>query len=133
MKTKQDVENLKEKYPSGYMHDDFEIEEAEGFEDYQEELKAFRIEKDAERTAKIKLENIQFQKKASAFPAIESDYSYGGDFNGLSSRGGLTKREMFAAMAMQAMAATCHSLNDMEYIPRRAIQIADALIDELNK
>lgn len=42
---------------------------------------------------------------------------------------GLTKREYFAAMAMQSMVGEC---GDEKYIAGLACSIADALIEELN-
>jgi hypothetical protein len=47
---------------------------------------------------------------------------------------GLTKREYFAAMAMQGFfSATHHSDTNVEYFAPIAVQAADALIAELNK
>jgi hypothetical protein len=45
---------------------------------------------------------------------------------------GLTKREYFAAMALQGLLAT-NSTTTIEYYAIDAVRIADALIDELNK
>jgi hypothetical protein len=45
---------------------------------------------------------------------------------------GLTKREYFAAMAMQAVLST-HGEDYPEIIAVRALRYADALINELNK
>jgi predicted transcriptional regulator len=48
---------------------------------------------------------------------------------------GLTKREYFAAMAMQGFVAATRydSDSDIEYFAQIAVQAADALIAELNK
>jgi hypothetical protein len=47
---------------------------------------------------------------------------------------GLSKREYFAAMALQGFfAAAHHSDTDVEYFAPIAVQAADALIAELNK
>lgn len=43
---------------------------------------------------------------------------------------GMTKREYFAAMAMQALVSSGF---EKEYAARLAVQSADALIEELNK
>lgn len=43
---------------------------------------------------------------------------------------GLTKREYFAAMAMQAV---LHDFGDIETVSKKSILYADALIEELNK
>jgi hypothetical protein len=50
----------------------------------------------------------------------------------LSHPNGLTKREYFAAMALQGLLAT-NSTTTIEYYAIDAVIIADALIDELNK
>lgn len=45
---------------------------------------------------------------------------------------GLTKREAFAAMAMQGLAADCE-MNDIDDIACDAVKLADALLKELAK
>lgn len=50
-----------------------------------------------------------------------------GNFNGL------TKREYFAAMAMQGMAINCSSNLLIEIAASRAVSLADALINALNE
>lgn len=47
--------------------------------------------------------------------------------------GGLTKREYFAAMAMQGLLADPRCDGTVERITARAVDAADALIAELNK
>ncbi len=57
-------------------------------------------------------------------------------FTGLTSDGptsGLTKREYFAAMAMQALTHKSEFWTDMRDISEKAIQIADTLIEKLNQ
>lgn len=55
-----------------------------------------------------------------------------GDFN--VNFGGLTKREHFAAMAMQGLCANEHvTALDESYIAKFSVQQADALIEALNK
>lgn len=49
------------------------------------------------------------------------------------SRGGLTKREYFAAMAMQGMLPHPELLIVDEGVAKDAVMMADALIAELNK
>ena len=49
------------------------------------------------------------------------------------SESGLTKREYFAAMAMQGMLSGANTQAVEEYIPRRAVILAVDLIRELNK
>lgn len=46
---------------------------------------------------------------------------------------GLTKREYFAALALQGLAADSNITTTPEYISARAVRFADALIAELNK
>ncbi len=48
---------------------------------------------------------------------------------------GLTKREYFAAMAMQGFLSSCssESVPDAEMIAIESVKYADALINELNK
>lgn len=46
---------------------------------------------------------------------------------------GLTKREYFAAMAMQGMAINCSSNLLIEMAASRAVNLADALINSLNE
>lgn len=52
--------------------------------------------------------------------------------------GGLTKRETFAAMAMQGLCdefqtSESHDIDVCERVALRAVRMADALIDQLNK
>ena len=48
--------------------------------------------------------------------------------------GGLTKRELFAAMAMQGLiAAQTYSVADVSLSARHSINSADALLEELSK
>ena len=49
------------------------------------------------------------------------------------SMGGLTKRELFAAMAMQGYCGNPEILQSSQKIARWAVQQADELIKELNK
>lgn len=73
-----------------------------------------------------------------AFPASVAVGMDGGLFvsTEVSGAGGLTKRELFAAMAMQGMAAS-ESEKDGMYRPEvaavRAVKFADALLKELAK
>lgn len=52
-------------------------------------------------------------------------------------RSGLTKREYFAAIAMQGLIAGCYSGNNIGFTPYgncvAAVEYANALINELNK
>ena len=47
---------------------------------------------------------------------------------------GLTKREYFAAMAMQGMASSWHNNDqDRQEVAKRSVKLADALITALNQ
>ena len=46
---------------------------------------------------------------------------------------GLTKREIFAAMAMHGILACDEIEGDAKTVARYSLQMADALIEELNK
>lgn len=67
-------------------------------------------------------------------PAFAKSASYT-DFYGLdSSQIGLTKREYFAAMAMKGIITNKDGLDiKIERIAESAVDMADALIEELNK
>lgn len=53
--------------------------------------------------------------------------------DGKRKRGGLTKRELFAALAMQGFCSTIKSNPAHRNIASEAVKAADALIAELNK
>jgi hypothetical protein len=59
-------------------------------------------------------------------PVQPEEYNTNYRFNGL------TKREYFAAMALQGLLAT-NSTTSTEYYAIDAVRVADALINELNK
>ena len=46
---------------------------------------------------------------------------------------GLTKREHFAAMAMQGVLANHDGTDDIQWIAKASVKIADALLKELAK
>jgi hypothetical protein len=46
---------------------------------------------------------------------------------------GLTKREYFAAKAMQGLLAMAKDDESMQFLARQSVKMADALIEELNK
>ena len=68
--------------------------------------------------------------KENAFPHIELDTYSGKPCN---QHLGLTKRELFAAMAMQGMLANGVDRHDAHTNAIYAVQHAEALINELNK
>jgi hypothetical protein len=68
---------------------------------------------------------METKKNESAFPIIAEDYIIDG---------GLSKREYFAAMALQGIIANKDGLDiKIERIVESAVHTADALIEELNK
>ena len=68
---------------------------------------------------------METKKNKSAFPIIAEDYIIDG---------GLTKREYFAAMALQGIIANKDGLDiKIERIVESAVDTADALIEELSK
>lgn len=78
------------------------------------------------------MKDLVFPIKGSWYPAVDADrLEYSGSF-------GLTKRELFAAMAMQAV---CSSQNmglglakgAPTLLTKLAVECADALIKELEK
>lgn len=70
-------------------------------------------------------------KSEPAFPTREGWTEDTGKYR--EDTGGLTKREYFAAMAMQGM-ITCPDYEGCEFtVSKLAVEYADALIEELNK
>ena len=71
------------------------------------------------------MKNKETKPNNSAFPIIAEDYIIDG---------GLTKREYFAAMALQGIISNKDGLDiKIERIVESAVDTADALIEELNK
>ena len=66
---------------------------------------------------------METKKNESAFPIIAEDYIIDG---------GLTKREYFAAMALQGLLADYESESIEDY-SKYAVKLADSLIEELSK
>lgn len=64
----------------------------------------------------------QWSSSTQSFEQVSPDYS-----------GGLTKREMFAAAALNGLMAHVQSPSDIEFMAERAVLAADALIKELNR
>ncbi|MBS5907830.1 MAG: hypothetical protein KIC84_11455 [Dysgonomonas mossii] len=69
--------------------------------------------------------------KENAFPHIELDTYSGKPCN---QHFGLTKRELFAAMAMQGILANPEKIGGKDQeLTQYSVMLADALINELNK
>lgn len=123
MKTRQEVEDLKAEWRSDPCWD---IESTEGFEEYKEELIEFsdKCQKEADEIwAKRKQRLI---KEANVFPLNNADIEVLAPYNGL------TKRELFAAMAMQGC-MNGYAGNSSLNVAVWSVECADALITELNK
>lgn len=72
--------------------------------------------------------------KNNVFPTTQENYtSQKGTFNPAYESSGLTKRELFAAMAMQGLLTSGVDKNAAHINAIYAVQHADALINELNK
>lgn len=102
-KTREDVEQLK----AAWRHDPvWDLETELGFEEFELELKAYRIECTAEWN-KAAAERARKRLYVDpAYPLIETGMNFDGGYNGnVTSSGGMTKREMFAGMAMQGQLA----------------------------
>ena len=72
-------------------------------------------------------------KDEPAFPTYGEVHSFTNQFVGHSLVGGLTKREYFAAKAMQGLLAAVYSSKGSTTISENAVSYADALIAELKK
>lgn len=118
MKTRDEVEHLKANLIADPCYD---LEETEGFEEYREELFDF-----SEKRKIICEERFQKEKKRilqEAKVSCVDDLRYNG----------LTKRELFAAMALQGMQGNTNYKWEPEAMAEDAVKYADALINELNK
>ena len=58
---------------------------------------------------------------------------YGNPFTRTYSLGGLTKRELFAAMVMQGIASDPSGIKSYEWMAETSVKWADALLAELTK
>lgn len=72
------------------------------------------------------------QSNMPAFPAMDMNSHQGIDRMELRYEG-LTKREYFAGLAMQSLAAGWRFASHSERIAKDAVIIADALLEELEK
>ncbi|MFM2014223.1 MAG: hypothetical protein RLZZ396_3007 [Planctomycetota bacterium] len=62
-----------------------------------------------------------------------NDAAYPSDPDQYSPEFGLTKRELFAAMALQGLLADPYSTQEFTIMASMSVQVADALITELSK
>lgn len=123
MKTREEVEALKRDWAKDPC---WNIEETEGFEEYRDEL--FDFSENLKIIAGVKWDKEEklLQKNALVSMMLANDQ------NSYTQYDGLTKRELFAAMAMQGIIGQLGK-HDAITVALYAIQHADALINELNK
>jgi len=95
----------------------WDLEDTEGFEEFRTELLAFRLSKEAERKQEREI------KERARYPLSPA-------FSG-EGAAGLTKREYFAALALQGL-LTPGGMK-CRYAVRLAVEAADLLIEELRK
>jgi len=81
------------------------------------------------------MEKVKITGNEPAYPTIEQD---SGNTNFWNTVAGLTKREQFAMAAMQGLGnefqvSESHNLEICARVACRAVRMADALIEELNK
>jgi hypothetical protein len=71
----------------------------------------------------------------SVAPTLAEHYGYPYDTNIMRTGAcpGITKRECFAAMAMQGILSNDYIYTDSKEVANNAVKMADALIEELNK
>lgn len=107
----------------------WDIEDTPGFEEYSLQLRMYREEKQAQWEEQCKRRLMKESAKSLAFPIFNSD----GDYYDLSA--GLTKREYFAAKALQGLLANPEFFHasDHRLLPKKAIEAADGLIDLLDQ
>jgi len=122
MKTREEVEDLKQNWASDPCWD---IYDTEGFEEYEKELREFQAEHE-------RISEIQWQKrkkeliKNSTVHPLDNEIKY-------TNYDGLTKRELFAAMAMQGFLINPDYNNAThEQTAEMSIKAADALLEKLN-
>jgi hypothetical protein len=123
MKTREEVEDLKDNWLLDPIYD---LEETEGFEDYRDELLAYRIDIEEKRAAYYERERIKrhFHDSAFATPAVLD----GCDSVAVYANNGMSKREYFTALAMQAIISAAPGPMNVNFIAKRAQEVADATL-----
>lgn len=71
---------------------------------------------------------IKFAENGTAMPVCEEAAAYGNYNTGSI---GLTKREHFAGLALQALVTSLSHTNSDEYFAKRALSLADELLKQL--
>ncbi|MFV0536799.1 MAG: hypothetical protein ACK5M3_05420 [Dysgonomonas sp.] len=124
-RAKADIEQLKRNWEKDPCWD---IEYTEGFEANREELLAYRKEYEKKANETWGIKRKQLIKDSHVFPLDHAAIEILAPFNGL------TKRELFAAMAMQGFLIN-PDYNDAnhEQTAEMAIKAAEALLNRLNK
>lgn len=124
MKTREEVENLKE---SWLLDPIFDIEHETGYEEYKEELTEFanqHRERWREQANRNRRRRYFYSGAFGVPPAFFSDGSQASDGNE-----GLTMREYFAAAAMQGLLA--NGRVDYAGVAEFSVKMADAVIVRL--
>lgn len=105
----------------------WDLEESQGFEDYAEELKAFRLEHEAKMTAQYEESHRRkfFDNAAFATSSVTDNDGLIVELGEI----GLTRREYFTAMAMQGLCASGADVTP--WIAKNAVAIADATLQYL--
>lgn len=117
MKTKEELEKLKEDWRRNPCWD---IEETEGFEEYHDQLHSFRLEYEKECDIAWEAKRQNMFKHANV-TISDRDNQYDG----------LSKRELFTAMAMQALIQSKADVG-ANYIGELAVMYADNLLEHLD-
>ena len=124
MKTPDEIQELKD---SWVMDNCWTLEETGGFEDHYEELQAFRLEHEAKLEERFEAGRRRRFFEEPAFSIPES-ICPDGNIN-LMREPGLSKREYFAAAAMQGYLA--EGSYTRQEVAIRSVEIADAVIQRL--
>lgn len=129
MKTREEVEELKRDW---VRDSDFSIADAKGFEEYREELLAFAEEQRTIWREQMRAAAFRHRQAERVHPDISSDIAtdeYHRSWTQIQTCGGLTKRELFAGLAMQSLLSKDWPFED---VPADAVQMADRLLKALN-
>lgn len=124
MKTPEEIQELKDQW---VMDPCWDIEQTEGFGDHFEELKAFREEHVSKTEIRYEAGRRRRFFEEPAFSIPESIFP-DGSINQMREPG-LSRREYFAAAAMQGVLAS--GADNTEWVARHSVLMADAVIKQL--
>lgn len=130
MKTREEVEALKAEWANDPCWD---LEKTEGFEEYHDELFAFTIEQERLWEAK----SIELARKARQIYPHANVYPHHCMEDGImgvdGEKAGISIRAQIAAQIMSGIVNGGGWFPNPEKFAKRAVEYADALINELNK